>query len=76
MLYEWKGTPIYSYISLFLLSNLFFEQLSNVSGTTTINQLTQGNFNAFFVPIPPLAEQSRICLKVKKILDIIEKGEI
>ena len=27
------------------------------------------------VPIPPLDEQKRICMKVKKILDIIEKGE-
>lgn len=68
-------TPIYHYISLFLQSNLFFDQLSNVSGTTTINQLTQASFNSFLVPIPPLFEQERIYLKLKEFYTIIEKDE-
>ena len=60
-------TPLYDYVSKFLLSPLFFEQLATVSGTTTINQLTQASFNSFFIPIPPLLEQQRII----KQLDLI-----
>ena len=60
-------TPFYNYVYTFLQSNLFFTQLAEVSGTTTINQLTQSNFNAFLIPIPPLAEQQCIVDKLNKI---------
>ena len=60
-------TPLYSYVSKFLLSQLFFEQLAGVSGTTTINQLTQASFNSFLIPIPPLVEQKRIVDKINEI---------
>jgi type I restriction enzyme S subunit len=53
-------TPIYQYVYNFLQSDYFFNQLHVVSGTTTVNQLTQENFNNFFIPIPPLFEQQRI----------------
>ena len=59
-------TPLYSYVAKFLLSQLFFEQLAGVSGTTTINQLTQASFNSFLIPIPPLAEQKRIVDKINE----------
>ncbi len=60
-------TPLYAYVAKFLLSSLFFDQLRNVCGTTTINQLTQNNFNKFLIPIPPLAEQERIVNKINEI---------
>ena len=60
-------TPLYSYVAKYLLSELFFSQLRVVSGTTTINQLTQNNFNTFLVPTPPLAEQQRIVEKINEI---------
>lgn len=60
-------TPLYKYVSKFLLSNCFFDQLKQVSGTTTINQLTQASFNAFLIPIPPIYEQLRIVDKVDEI---------
>ena len=68
-------TPLYEYISKFLLSSLFFEQLATVSGTTTINQLTQASFNSFFIPIPPLLEQQRIIKQLDLIFNKI-KAEI
>ena len=66
-------TKFYNYIYLFLQSDSFFSQLRKVSGTTTINQLTQNNFNNFLVPIPPKNEQARIFDKYNELLPIIEK---
>lgn len=68
-------TPLYKYIYQFLQSELFFSQLRDVSGTTTINQLTQNNFNAFLVPIPPIEEQERIVAKIEEIMPIADKYE-
>lgn len=60
-------TRIYKYVYLFLQSDCFFSQLRGVSGTTTINQLTQNNFNRFLIPIPPLQEQERIVTKLSDL---------
>ena len=60
-------TPLYKYVYIFLQSSLFFLQLAGVSGTTTINQLTQASFNSFLIPVPPLAEQQRIVEKINEI---------
>lgn len=66
-------TPLYRYVHTYLQSDLFFNQLRVVSGTTTINQLTQNNFNGFIVPIPPKQEQQRICAKLSEVLPLIER---
>ena len=68
-------TPLYKYIYQFLQSDLFFSQLRDVSGTTTINQLTQNNFNAFLVPMPPIEEQQRIVERIEEIMPIADKYE-
>lgn len=66
-------TRFYKYVYLFLQSELFFSQLRDVSGTTTINQLTQNNFNSFLIPLPPLSEQQRIITKLNELMPAIEK---
>ena len=66
-------TLLYRYVYLFLQSDLFFSQLSNVSGTTTINQLTQNNFNGFLIPIPPKKEQERISDRLSNVLPFVDK---
>ena len=63
-------SPLYEYLYLFLQSNAFYNQLNAVSGTTTINQLTQDRLNHFLIPIPPLGEQRRICEKYGQIKEI------
>ena len=65
-------TSLYQYVSIFLQSDLFFSQLRGVSGTTTINQLTQNNFNGFLIAIPPFEEQHRIFEKINDVLPIVE----
>ena len=52
---------------------MFFSQLRGVSGTTTINQLTQNNFNDFWIPIPPANEQKRIVEKLQNVSPFIER---
>ena len=66
-------TALYQYVSIFLQSDLFFSQLRGVSGTTTINQLTQNNFNDFWIPIPPANEQKRIVEKLQNVSPFIER---
>lgn len=66
-------TPIFRYVYNFLQSELFYAQLRGVSGTTTINQLTQNNFNNFLIPIPPLGEQQRIDERLQIIIPIVNK---
>ena len=61
-------TSLWKYVFCFLQSDLFFSQLRTVSGTTTINQLTQNNFNGFIIPIPPYSEQDRIFEQLNAIL--------
>ena len=66
-------TALYQYVSIFLQSDLFFSQLRGVSGTTTINQLTQNNFNDFWIPIPPANEQKQIVEKLQNVSPFIER---
>lgn len=65
-------TSFYDFVYQFLQSDLFFSQLREVSGTTTINQLTQKKFNSFIIPLPPLAEQKRIVTKIEELMAMVD----
>jgi len=69
-------TSFYEYMAKYLLSPLFFAQLRKESDTTTINQLTQKNFNKYLVPLPPLSEQQRIVAKIEELFARIDNMKI
>ena len=46
------------------------------SAGTTVDTITIEKANNYLIPIPPQAEQERICLKIEEILNRIEKDEI
>ena len=64
-------TKLYSFVHLYMQSSLFFNQLSQTSGTTTINQLTQKALNNFLIPIPPFSEQLKIVDKYTSIIKLL-----
>ncbi len=68
-------TSLYKYVYVYLQSECFFSQLNCVSGTTTINQLTQNNFNSFLIPIPPIEEQSRLIERIDELVPYVGKYE-
>ena len=67
------------YVYYVFNSGMFNYYLSSFS-TTTINQLTIGNFNNMIVPLPPLAEQKTIadfldkkCSAIDSAVDVAKK---
>ncbi|MFI3297922.1 MAG: restriction endonuclease subunit S, partial [bacterium] len=66
-------SKLYKYVYHYLQSQLFFDQLFFVSGTTTIYQLTQARFNDFLIPIPPINEQIAIVSKLEQLNGYIDR---
>lgn len=65
--------PLYLYYSLD--SDYFYKTAKdNATGTAT-PIINRGLWENILIPIPPKAEQERICLKIKKMLQFIEKDE-
>ena len=60
------------YISYFLQSPLFRQQLDGCR-TTTINQLTQDVLRNIYCPLPPLDEQKRIVDKLESLMKYADK---
>lgn len=59
---------------LYVINSAYFRNsLLGDTGTTTINQITQGMLKNALIPLPPLAEQKRIVAKLQEILPLCEK---
>ena len=61
------------YILYFISSLYFHNSLLGDTGTTTINQITQDILKNVKIPLPPLAEQHRIVVKIEELLPLCEK---
>lgn len=58
-------------------SSPFFNLLSDkYTSGTAVAQMSAKDLSRFLIPIPPQAEQEKICLKIKEMLSRIEKDEI
>ena len=66
------SSPINDYLYYFLNSQFFREQLDEAN-TTTIYQVTQAMLRNTICPLPPLAEQRRICQRLETLLQALNK---
>lgn len=66
---------LYQYISYFLNSDLYWEQLHDKSKGTGQPNVNTTSLSNLLIPLPPLAEQKRIVEKVDMIMDMLDKLE-
>ena len=62
-----------TYLTLFLGSPFFFQQITSSVSGTAYNALTIIKLKSLLFPLPPLAEQHRIVEKIQKLLPIVEQ---
>ncbi|MBI3521098.1 MAG: restriction endonuclease subunit S [Bacteroidetes bacterium] len=67
-------SPFNEYLRIFIESPIYRRNLEGVA-TTTINQITQDNLKNTYIPLPPLAEQKRIVIKVDELMALCDKLE-
>ena len=66
-------SAIAPYIFKVISSPYFRRTLIDDVGTTTINQITQSMLKNFLIPLPPLAEQTRIVEKLDVLLSEVDE---
>ncbi len=67
---------IIEWLKTYFSSPLFISLRDKYTSGTAVAQMSAKDLSRFLIPIPPQAEQERICLKIKKMLQCIEKDEI
>ena len=63
---------IEKYIKIFLESNFYWQQLSDVSMGTGQSNVNGTNLSNLIIPLPPLAEQKRIVAQIEHALEKVE----
>ncbi len=61
------------YIMHYLDTNLFFDEIDSFDNGTAQPNLSACNFKNFLLPLPPLAEQHRIVVKIEQLFAIADK---
>ncbi len=61
------------YLTLFLGSPFFFQQITSSVSGTAYNALTIIKLKSLLFPLPPLAEQHRIVEKIQDLLPVVEQ---
>ena len=76
ILRPYKNTILADYLLWFIKSPYFIEYgKQKFSGTAGQQRFGTDEVKNTLIPIPPQVEQERICLKIKKMLQCIEKDE-
>ena len=68
-------SPINFYLIRFFNSPFFAQQVSDICNTTTINQITLGKLDNFFLPLPPLEEQKELARIAECLLTMTDDVE-
>ena len=63
------------YLKLFMGSPLYWEQLKNFSMGTGQPNVNGQSLSKLKIPLPPLAEQKRIVVKVEELIQLVDKLE-
>ena len=64
-----------SLLHYFMLSSFFISSMYNYASATTLPILNKTKLSNLIIPLPPLAEQSRIVDKIEMIFSLFYKGE-
>lgn len=71
-----KLNSMVSYVSYFIDSKLFFDEISQTDNGTAQPNLSSKNLENFIFPLPPLAEQKRIVSKVEELFALCDKLDL
>jgi type I restriction enzyme S subunit len=63
------------YLQLYMLSDSFLVQAVRSDTRVAMPKINQAELNAIAVPVPPLAEQRRIVVKVHQLIALVDKLE-
>ena len=67
---------IIEWLKTYFSSPFFCSLRDKYTSGTAVSQMSAKDLSRFLIPIPPQAEQRRICNTIRQILSIIEKDEI
>lgn len=67
--------PLVNYLRCLFDSDFYRKHIRELAQGTNINNVKESYITEFAIPLPPLAEQKRIVVKIEELLPLIERYE-